>query len=290
MTGFRTTAAAAILLAAAVSVYGEPPKARWARGWEAAVAEAKDRNVPILLFMHKDGDTACDDQLAVVLRHLEFANVSKGWVNVYANEQTEHGTVKSGETETCKLFPGMPCQQHVLNWGQATKAFFKGTFTPPGVLWCDADGKELGRHEGAWPKKELFDAMKEAIKKQGPGLGADEYDFAVDQMAEGDAFAADPKSLPKALTAYLQAVRKIEKISGAKKVLEKAKKGYAGLEARVRIQIDKYREYITGGAYADAVKGLTPIARDYKGHAVGAEADKALKEAESRLGDDKKKK
>ena len=49
----------AALLAAVPVVAGGPaaakPEPRWAQSWEAALAEAKERNVPIFISFHQDG-------------------------------------------------------------------------------------------------------------------------------------------------------------------------------------------------------------------------------------------
>jgi hypothetical protein len=49
---------AAILASGAASAGGAPqakPEPRWALTWDAAMAEAKERNVPIYIAFHQDG-------------------------------------------------------------------------------------------------------------------------------------------------------------------------------------------------------------------------------------------
>ncbi len=52
-------AAAAAALAAGPALAGPDARPRfdppWAKSWEAALAEAKERNVPILVSFHQDG-------------------------------------------------------------------------------------------------------------------------------------------------------------------------------------------------------------------------------------------
>ena len=64
MNRIRAALAASVVLGAAVIaalpvVAGGPPgprpEPRWARSWDAALAEAKERNVPIFISFHQDG-------------------------------------------------------------------------------------------------------------------------------------------------------------------------------------------------------------------------------------------
>lgn len=52
----RCTLAAAALALAALPCLAKPPEGvRWARTWDEALKEAKERNVPIHIGIHKDG-------------------------------------------------------------------------------------------------------------------------------------------------------------------------------------------------------------------------------------------
>lgn len=50
----RVTLAAVLALASLPALAGGP-EVRWAKDWEEALKEAKERNVPIMLGIHKDG-------------------------------------------------------------------------------------------------------------------------------------------------------------------------------------------------------------------------------------------
>ena len=59
----RTRNWAALAVAAVASIAAAPifaagparPQPRWAQSWQAALAEAKERNVPIYIAYHQDG-------------------------------------------------------------------------------------------------------------------------------------------------------------------------------------------------------------------------------------------
>ena len=64
MNRFRAALAASVAIGAAVLatlpvLAGGPPaprpEPRWATSWDAALAEAKERNVPVFISFHQDG-------------------------------------------------------------------------------------------------------------------------------------------------------------------------------------------------------------------------------------------
>lgn len=207
-----------------------------------------------------------------------FVTASKKWVNVYVSKDTAHGTEKVNGEERCKLHPSLRCEDHVGLDKAVGGKYFQGTIKTPASVWTDAEGKEIGKEQGAMSAKQLIEKMAEAEKKVGPGLGADEYVFAMERFAAAEKAVADSKDR-EALDHYAAVTKALEKVAPAKGIVERAKKGFDGVMDRVNLALAAAKELRAAGG-KEAKERLTKLAKDFKGYPPGAEAAKELKEME----------
>lgn len=214
-----------------------------------------------------------------VYANKDFVKASKRWVCVYASKDTGHGTKKVDGKEMCKLHPQLLCEDHVRADGQAGGKFFSGTIRTPATVWCDPEGKEIGKQQGSMSAKQLIEKMAEAEKKVGPGLGSDEYWMAQERNAAGEKLLGEGK-LKEALEAF-NAVVKLEKLPGSKPVVERAKAGLARVDEQGRSWLAQATEMKSAGDNVKAKAKLKEIVAALKGSEIAKEAEKMLAEMES---------
>ena len=284
----RLTLIATALAMAALPAMAAPPEIRWARSWDEALKEAKDRNVPIHVAVHKDDSPDCATMAGSVFTSKEFIVASKNWVNVYCNRDTAHGVAKVEGKDVCKLFPAMGCADHVACEKAVSAQFFKGAIAAPGIVWCDADGKEIGQFQGAMTAKALLEKMAAAVKKVGPGLALDDWLAAIGHLADGDKAVTD-NLFTAAILAY-SAVLKISKVPGAKTVVARAQAGLDRVNEQGMLQFQHAQEKVAAKDVKGAREELTKISATFKGLPAAKEADKALAKIEEdeknkRMGD-----
>jgi hypothetical protein len=206
----------------------------------------------------------------------DFVKSSKTWVSIYCNKETEHGTKKVGDTEMCALIPGITCEEHVKAHQELASKFFQGTILNPHHIWCDVEGKEIGREKGSMAAKLLIEKMAEASKKVGPGLGADEFVYAKGEIAEGDKLASE-KKYQEAIKSYA-AVVKMQKAPGAKAVADEAQNGLNRLNEIGRIDYDKASEIVSAKDWARAKELLKGVMSGFKGLPIAKDAEKKYAE------------
>ncbi|MFG0320092.1 MAG: formylglycine-generating enzyme family protein [Planctomycetota bacterium JB042] len=95
------------------------PRLRLARTWEAARAEARARNVPILVSLHYDTCGQCDRTKVGVFedpRFVERMNERAVVVVGQFSHDAEGEPHRSGEGGACPLLPGLTCDEHFDLW------------------------------------------------------------------------------------------------------------------------------------------------------------------------------
>lgn len=213
-----------------------------------------------------------------VYANKEFVKASKRWVCVYGSKDAGHGTEKVDGKEMCKLHPQLLCDDHMKVNGEVSGKFFSGTIKMPATVWCDSDGKEVGKQQGALSAKQLMEKMAEVEKALGPGLGSDEYWYALDRLAAGEKAAGESK-LRDALNAFTE-VAKMEKLPGSKTVVDRAKAGLDRVNEMVNALVANAEEIRTAGDLEKAKAKYKEILAQFKGTEIGKKAEKALADME----------
>jgi hypothetical protein len=278
MRKFTLTAAALAL--SVLSAYAKPPVdgVHWAKTWEDAVKEAKERNVPIMVTFHKDNCPRCTGMDSSVYNQKEFIAASRRWVNVYCNKDTGHGTVKIDGKEMCKLCPSITCDDHVkCDQGSGSGAYFNGTIGTPATVWADSSGKKIDSNQGGMSSKQLLEKMAEAEKAQGPGLDEASYAFLTDNLAAGEKATTDGKT-KDAIDAYTGIVKQMGKNPAAKTWVEKAQSALDKLVEGAKARIEEAAKAKDGGDFAKAKELLKAVQTEFKGQPVAKDADKAMAE------------
>ncbi len=204
-----------LLVAWAVPSHSNIP---WRAEYDAALDEAKRRNVPILVVMEKDGATS---SAARGLSRL----LQKMVVTLPAHQEMTHGThklkVRDRETgriverDMCALYRTVQCDEHskiYLRLWQMGGEFSK-TSTVPACFLLDSDGEILAspKNIDAQESGSLKAAIDRAQKKLGKGLDTRTY-TAVQQTVDR-AMASAQKGLAKKGIASIRTwIQRFEKL------------------------------------------------------------------------------
>ncbi|MBI2923223.1 MAG: hypothetical protein HYY18_19380 [Planctomycetes bacterium] len=202
---------------------------------------------------------------------------SKQVVNIFCNKEDSHGTKKYGTEEWCADNYGLKCEDHVKNHPEkSNKHFPKGTIPNPTTILLTPDGEtEMWRKTGKAEGKELCDAIKEAVKKTGAGIGRDEYKFMTEKLAKAEeAFGGN--KVKDGIAACNDVIKTFGKMPAAKPMIEKAEKKLDTANEYGREQIAKSKELSTGGDIEGAKAILKEIYANYKGLDCSKEAEKEM--------------
>ncbi len=255
---------------------GTPEGVRWAGSWQAATAEAAERNVPILVVFVRQDEAGLAIEKSV-LTGREFVAASKKWVTVYCNRDETQPTKKEGDKEFSALTPGITVAEHIAAWKALSGQFFKTDDAPaPAFVWCLPSGEEVGRNEGPMTSREVTARMAEATKKAGPGLDAGDYVEALDHLKAGGA-AADERKVQDAVKEFA-AVVKMQKLPGSKGVVSRAQAELDKLDAAGRAAMEPANEVIVAEDYPRAKTILKDVMDTYRGLPAAKDAGKKYDE------------
>ena len=211
----------ALGLGAPAAAIGAPPLApdiQWAKTWEAAVQEATTRQVPILVFVLKDGqaesdavraDTLTDGRLVGYLNEVAVGVVAHTGDdrNVHSPDVVEDGS--GGVIYRCPLYKTIECLQHNVLHSKVIQ-LLKADLYPSAYL-LGSDGKPLqgrGRVDPMDPGA-LVATLVQAQKTIGKPMRRSVYAKAEKLVAGGRA-AFEAGEMKKAIQT-LQAVEKDKK-------------------------------------------------------------------------------
>ncbi|MEK7468541.1 MAG: hypothetical protein AAB074_14110 [Planctomycetota bacterium] len=266
--------AVALMVAALSSTaFAKPPDGvRWAGSWQIASDEAMDRHVPILVVFVRQDEAGLALEKSV-LTGKEFIAASKKWVTVYCNRDEGQPEKKEGDKSFSTLTPGITVDQHKAAWKELSARFYKtDDANAPSVVWCNPEGEEFGRLEGAVTSRDLVAKMGEAVKKLGPGLEAGDYVDAISHLAAADS-ASQAKKTGEAVREYSE-VLKMQKKPGAGGVVSRAQAGMDRLNNSGRVVMEQANECTAAEDFARAEKLLKEILDNYRGLPIAKEAEK----------------
>ncbi|MBI4882395.1 MAG: hypothetical protein HY812_22440 [Planctomycetes bacterium] len=251
----------------------EGNKMRWVGSYEKALVEAKLRNVPILVVLGEDTNTALDFMLGTVFLQASFGEkVVDRLVPLIAMEGDVHPSDDKeidGQTyKICKIF-SVPCAEHIASYKELQKSMIFRSYWGPLFLILRPDGNEILRLEGKDHKTDRF---------------LEEIDLAVAEVGRG----MDDRTYRRYIGCFdrsrrLRAEGSVQKgLAELDKVLEGGASGpaFAEFVAKEKEEIEKKgQEELSAAlqlaAAGDAVKALASlrnIAREYAGLPVQAHA------------------
>ena len=251
----------------------------WARSWDDAKFEAKERNVPILFTIQQDNNPS-STQMESAFRDPAFITQSRRVVCMVGNGQVEHGVrevmINKQKVPMCRAYDGMTCEVHT-SCQNAVTIFFKGQFDIPTQIWCKPDGTELFRFTGPDGKgvqdvPSLVKDMERALDRiSGPKINRKDWE-EFNRLRNEGMEATNKEEYKAALTIYKKLKEhKIEKFSKEATLLFDGlvKHGVKMVE-RARKQYERDPK----GSKATIVK----VSKEFKGTEAGTKADEAMKE------------
>lgn len=273
----RIIASLTVLAACAgLAAAGSPGKVRWADSWESALAEAEDRNVPILVFFLRE-DEAGKKIVDSVLSGSRFNLASRKFVSIYCNADGGQPVRKRGDRSESLVTPAIPVEKHVEAWDALKPVFFgESEPTTPAAIWCSPDGAEIGRLTGNFTSRQLRLRLADAVDEVGPSLGADDYDLAIEALAAGRR-AADQNRFSDAIREF-GAVMALKGLKPAAGLVRRAARGLDDLEDAGRVRFKVARECIAAEDYARALSILKDVAMTYRGLPVAVDAEESWRE------------
>lgn len=290
---------AALLLAASVPPTAPPAGAQ--RGGErvelepflgdvdAAKAEARERNVPLMVHMVLEDEPANDAYRDAVLTDAELARASQLAVVLVANNGV-HDTKQVVETdedgeqrtrEVCSAYPWYArCEDHQRNWDPLYFEFHDedGALRCPQAVILLPDGKEYWRLNPDDPTavvKEFPAALERAQKQAGPGITARQL-VAVKRALSTGRRCHDGKL-------WADACRAWDEVLGILPQGAYADEARAGREAAgkgMQTEIDAAAALLVPGKACEGYTALLALRAEYEGLPQADAVAKVVKRAE----------
>ncbi|MHC4939387.1 MAG: SUMF1/EgtB/PvdO family nonheme iron enzyme [Planctomycetota bacterium] len=133
---------------------GQPPTLKLAKSWDAAVAEATKRGVPIFLSLQYDTCGQCDRTRAQLFKDPRFVAYCNAKMVVAVGHRPGDAVDdphEEHEDGSCSIYPGLKCHEHHAVFNHAIMAV--GRFqVSPGNFVLSPDGKKVLITEAELPK------------------------------------------------------------------------------------------------------------------------------------------
>jgi hypothetical protein len=249
----------------------------WVRDYDAAFAEAKERNVPVMVAFIQDGEPQNEQMPAEVYPNSKVMEASRLLINLIASRGTaaEHGeavVTEGGEKRTvCAKFGIVSCLEHQKIERRAFLEFTQGEIDTPAHVFASPDGKEMFRADDFVDAAELVRMMKQAVERVGPGVKAEDYQQIQRDLREGDDLLAK-KAIGAAAKKYATVAAKAYRIAS----VERARERLAEIDRMGASEIAECDQKLQDKDYLGAYQALERVARVFKGV-------RAEKDARSRL-------
>ena len=259
------------LAAAASPAMAQSETIHWTTDWEAAKAEAKARNVPILWTLQQDGVEFCVAMRTSTLNASQIVNLSRRFVNVVAHGGRNHKEKTTSSGRVCSLYPGLKCANHATVTKQ-TRRIFGNIQAMPTTILATPDGKELFRLLGNPGPTQLSEKMLEAINHVGPGCSLDKWRASKTEIDRADHF------LTKGETAKAIKIYRTYATSGIPglKIM-----GEAGV-TRANAEGQRATDEVMKDA-REVLRHLKRLANRYQGTDAGKRANDAAKDFEKTI-------
>ncbi len=250
---------------------------RWWRGsFDAAIQEAKERNVPLFIALIQEGEEANERLVDDVFTNKNFVAITKNAVPVLANKGS-HGSksqlIGGVKKEVCRRMGGATCEQHQDLEARIFREFFVGEEAlTPQVMVCRINLKLVERIVDVAGPRAYADAVKKAKKLMGPGLDAAMFKVARGKITRG-------RNLIR-MGQYRQAwdeISDLAKIGGPSPLVKKAIALHKKVEAKVNGALEAAYAAADRNDYWTALGTLERVAREFKGTPPAKKAEAAFK-------------
>ncbi|MFH0944893.1 MAG: hypothetical protein V2A76_06815 [Planctomycetota bacterium] len=254
-------------------------KLRWIGSYPKALAEAKLRNVPVMVLLAEDSNTGLSQMLGKVFFQDGFANEAQdSIVPLIAMKGVDHAGEKrqmdGREVQICEYFD-VPCEEHDQSFNQLWNGRVHRSYWGPIMILLRPDGSEILRIEGSEHEQaRVLEEIGIAVEEVGKGLGDREYRKRMDRLVrarqlldKGQVQKAlkEVAVLRGALTAGFDALatREEERIDALGQAELKEAMALAGGEKSVRLT-STLREISRNYAGLPAAKGAQAALDDLK--------------------------
>lgn len=165
----------------------------WETSLEAALAQARIRNVPLVLLMTQDDDRETDATLQLY-RSRKFQDFASRVVFVAAHKGWGHEAstkvIEGREVTICGLY-NVPCVEHMKAYEAAVKKYISKEFWFPVQIFLFPDGRESFRFQKAQDGKLVLGEIERALKAAGPGVLRPEYERILSEVEKAKLEAKD---------------------------------------------------------------------------------------------------
>lgn len=187
----KIPATIAMVLLASCVIAQQPVKANtgqvlwWSGGWDDAFAEAKTRNVPLIVVFIQDGEDANERMANGVFKEAEYVKLTNKCVPIvlslqlHGNKKEEVGGVVRG---VCAKFGSTTCDAHIALEPHARAELITGEVRTPQTIVVLPDKTIVGKIVDLAPISAYQELIGKAIKKIGRGLTAAELKLIRDQF------------------------------------------------------------------------------------------------------------
>jgi tetratricopeptide (TPR) repeat protein len=269
---------AAIALLLACGAGAQQPSASqvmwWSGTWDGAFAEAKTRNVPVMVVFIQDGEDASERTVTGTFKDPEYVKLTQRVVpivvslQIHGLKKEEVGGVVKG---VCSKFGGTTCEAHqALETPARTELCGAEVQTPQHVLVLP-DKSIVGRIVDVAPVSGYQELIVKAAKKLGRGLTAAELKQVRDQFREAEAkiekqdWATAIKLAKDALT-----------VSKGTPFAKQAEAILARIEEDAKKQIERANAAVKGGDYLVALRILENAVEQFGATETGPALKKEL--------------
>jgi len=186
------------VVAAAALLQAGRSQVTWCPDYDQAFAEARDRNVPILIAFIQDGEEQNEQMVRECYSDREFIRLTEMTVNLIASTGTSdrHGTIEvegpNGELrKICKKFGTITCIEHQKIEQKAFQAYAtNGTIDTPHHILLSPQVEILSRADDYVECSRLVGMIRVARQKVGSGLDRTTYEKLRSALVEGEAALA----------------------------------------------------------------------------------------------------
>lgn len=150
---------------------------RWETSIEAALAEARLRNAPLLVLLTRDSDPDTETTLSVFRGKKVQAFASRVvFVIGHYGMSHKHETKKEGEKEIylCSLFD-VSCSDHHIAYRTMLNKYLSGEYATPVHLFLLPGGEEFYRFQRSQDAKVVVSELERLLRKSGEGVSRSDY-------------------------------------------------------------------------------------------------------------------
>ena len=255
----------------------ENDKLRWVGSLAKAKAEARLRNVPILVLLAEDQNPGLSGMLGKVFFQQSFANaVRDSIVPMIAMKGLDHDGAEElidGEmVKICKFF-SLPCKEHDESFELLWSGKVHRSYWGPIMLFLRPDGSEILRIEGNQHGQErILEEVRYAAEEVGPGLSEKTYRTQIDRVAMAREFR-ERGQVQKALRELLKL-----KSAGTEGFIEFERRELERIDEEGRTALSATLELARSGKRTKAIAELRELIRTYAGLPTQEQADAALRQ------------